>query len=128
MLKTFSKKYRIRVYRYENVGNHLHLLLKTEGKSQSGAKADFQNFLRRFAGAVAFQVTDAKKASPQGGFWEKLAYSRLITWGREYKAIHDYFTKNFFESKGLWAGASDSFLSPWLLSMIQAGVGPPTGI
>ncbi len=125
LLYKFAEKYQIRIYRFVNVGNHLHLLIKTQARQYTVAQKNFQNFLRCFAGAVAFWVTGAKKASPKGGFWEKLVYSRMVIWGKQFKSISDYFTKNFFESKGLWAGKEDGWLTPWLLSLIEAGVGPP---
>jgi hypothetical protein len=125
LLDVCAKRYHIKVYRSVNVGNHLHLLIKTEAKHYTAAQADFQNFLRQFAGAVAFFVTNAKKSEPKGGFWDKLVYSQIVNWGRQYKSVRDYFTKNFFESKNLLAGPQDGWLTPWLLSMIEAGVGPP---
>ena len=126
LLKACAAQYHIKVYRFVNVGNHLHLLIKTEAKQYVSAKRDFHAFLRQFAGAVAFQITGAKKASPKGGFWEKLAYSRIVSWGREYQGMKDYFTKNFLESKGLWWGKGDSWLRPILVSLRKAGVGPPS--
>jgi len=124
LLDTYAYKYHIKVYRFENVGNHLHLLIKTETRKFHTAKREFQGFLRQFAGEVAFIVTGAKKSTPKGGFWEKRVYSRLVTWGREFRAIGDYFSKNFFESKGLWAGKKDGWITPWLESMIEAGMVP----
>ena len=109
----------------------MHLLIKTEAKQYTVAKVEFQDFMRRFAGAIAFKITGAKKG--QGlerntngrSFWEKLAFSRIVEWGRQYKKVHDYFTKNFFESQGLWFGKHDAWTSPWLSSLVEAGVGPP---
>jgi len=129
LLNTCAGRYHIKVYRFENVGNHLHLLIQTEARQYQTAKREFQGFLRQFAGEIAFRITGAKKSTPRGGFWEKRVYSRLVTWGREFRSLCDYFTKNFFESKGLWAGAQDGWITPWLESMIEAGiavgVGPP---
>ena len=125
LLKTCAKRYRIKVYRSENVGNHLHLLVKTEEKKYWLARDNFSGFLREFGGAVAFNITGAKKASPQGGFWEKRVYSRLVSWGREFDRIKEYFAKNFYEAKKLWTGAWDVDFQPVLASMCEAGVGPP---
>jgi len=104
ILETCSKHYGIRVYRFVNVGNHLHLLIKTEAHQRLQARENLAAFLRRFAGEVAFQITGAKKGSAKGGFWDRLVYSRIVNWGRQYDTIHQYFTKNFFESVGLWTG------------------------
>ena len=124
LLNECKARYHIRVYRSVNVGNHLHLLVKTETRQYAIAKTEFQAFLRRFAGAVAFQITGARKTKPRK-FWNKLVYSRLVTWGREHEVLHDYLTKNFFESKGLWWGPNDSWFRPVRESLIAAGLGPP---
>jgi hypothetical protein len=125
LLNECSRRYHIKVYRFINVGSHLHLLIKTEARQYYVAKREFQGFLRQFAGAVAFKVTGARKGEAKGGFWHKLAYTTLVQWGRQYEAIKDYFTKNFFESKGLWAGKYDGWITPWLQSIVEAGAGPP---
>lgn len=104
-LEFCAKKYKIRVYNFQNVGNHLHLLVQTKTRTYKEAQLDFQNFLRRFAGETAFLVTKAKKGQSKGGFWNALTFSRIMTWGREFKTVSEYFTKNFFESKGLWSGS-----------------------
>ncbi len=127
LLKACCDKHRIRVYRFVNVGNHLHLLLKTKARKYEYAKRDFQRFLKEFAGAVAFRITGAKKTepNPKGRFWDKLLYSRIVSWGREYENLRDYFTKNFFESVGLWWGKTDSWLRPMRESFQEAGLRPP---
>ena len=104
VLKTCSEAYGIKVYRFVNVGNHLHVLVKTEARQRLQARENLASFLRRFAGEVAFQITGAKKGAGKGGFWDRLVYSRIVSWGRQYDIISLYFTKNFFESVGLWTG------------------------
>lgn len=86
----------VKIYRYANVGNHLHLLVKTP------TRRAFQRFLRDLAGTVAALVTGAKKSSPlRGRFWDALAYTRIVSWGREFKNLELYFIKNLFEAAGL---------------------------
>ena len=104
-LKVCAKKYHIKIHNFQNVGNHLHLLIQSKTKTYKEAQEEFQSFLRRFAGEVAFIITNAKKGAAKGRFWDALAYSRIVTWGREFKVVTDYFTKNLFESKGLWTGS-----------------------
>ena len=94
LVHTAARRFGIRVYRYANVGNHLHLLVQTR-KSR-----DFQNFLRFLTGAVAFAVSGARKGNPIGRFWEKLAYTRIVSWGREFETVTAYFIKNLFEAAG----------------------------
>ena len=109
LLHDCAKRYRIRVYRFVNVGNHLHILIKSGAGAHLEAKRNFQGFAREFAGAVAFQVTGAKKTDAKGHFWDRTFFSRILSWGREFKRVTEYFTKNFLESQGLWSGSWDPF-------------------
>ena len=89
-----AARHGVRIYRFANVGNHLHLLVKTHTRSA------FQRFLRELAGVIAALVTGAIKGSP-GNFWDGLAYSRIVTWGRDLRNVEQYFIKNIFEAAGL---------------------------
>ena len=94
ILSRIGEKRNIRVYRYANVGNHLHLLV------QAKSRRDFQAFLREFAGAVAVAVTGAAKGRPQK-FWDSLAWSTVVEWGRQFKNVTRYILLNLMETSGL---------------------------
>src|SRR5262249_12288540 len=83
----------IRVYRYANVGNHLHLLL------QASSRREFQAFLREFSGAVAVTMTGAAKGRPKK-FWAHLAWSKVVGWGRQFKNAARYVMLNVLEGTG----------------------------
>src|SRR5271170_2326550 len=93
-LERISRSRRVRIYRYANVGNHLHLLV------QARTRRDFQAFLREFAGAVAVTATGAAKGRPQK-FWDGLAWSEVVGWGRHYKNVVRYIMLNVLEASGL---------------------------
>jgi REP element-mobilizing transposase RayT len=90
-------KYGVKLYKYENVGNHLHLL------AQFPSRRELKVFLRVFAQAVMFQVTGARKGKPQGRFFDAIAYSKVVSWGREFTALKAYLWKNALESLGFSA-------------------------
>lgn len=94
-----ARKYGIRIYRFANVGNHMHLLVMTRSRSA------FQGFLREISGGIAALVTGARKAHPIGSpgerFWDFLAYTRIVSWGRDIRNLELYFIKNLFEAAGL---------------------------
>ncbi|HEY8278126.1 MAG TPA: hypothetical protein VIH99_00795 [Bdellovibrionota bacterium] len=90
-----SKRFRIRIYRYQNVGNHLHLGV------QAASRPEFQNFLRVLPQAVAFLVTKTRKGNPIGRFWDDLVCSRVVEWGRDWSGLRKYFDKNKFEAAGV---------------------------
>jgi hypothetical protein len=62
----------------------------------------FQAFLRSFSGIVARIVTGARRGLPlRGGpFWSALAWSRIVTWGREYGTVRHYIFRNQIEAAG----------------------------
>jgi hypothetical protein len=84
----------VRVYDFANVGSHLHLLVRARRREA------FQAFLRAFCGIVARIVSGAKRGLPlRGGpFWSGLAWSRIVTWGREYWTVRHYIFRNRIEA------------------------------
>jgi REP element-mobilizing transposase RayT len=95
ILELISKRYGVRVIRFQNVGNHLHLLI--QGKS----RILLQSFLRTLPAKIALAVTQAKKGNPQGRFFDEILFSRVVDWGRDLDRIVRYFRKNEFEAAGI---------------------------
>lgn len=95
LLRRLATENAVQVYQFANVGNHLHLLAVCRERRA------FQRFLRTFAGLIARAVTGAQRGRPAGKFWDTLAYSRVITWGREYRCVRAYILNNEFEAGGL---------------------------
>lgn len=90
-LKKYADKFDVWVYDYVNVGNHLHLSVKAKTKD------GFRNFLRAFAGHVAQFVTGARPGIKEK-FWDVLAYSRIVEWGRAFQIVRKYFVKNLLQA------------------------------
>ena len=118
-------RFNVKVSEYAVAGNHLHLLIKGESREE------IQNFFRVFAGHVAQNILKncplpitpggAPQKSPsssrgsqaamekkgckknQRKFWSYLIYSRLVTWGRELKAVRNYIKKNILETLNMIA-------------------------
>jgi REP element-mobilizing transposase RayT len=91
-LRRYARRYGVRVYQFANAGNHLHLLVRVK------CRLALQNFLRVFAGLVARRVTGARKGKPVGRFWDMLAYSRLMSWGRDFFGVRRYVAQNELEA------------------------------
>lgn len=94
-----AAKNQVKVRGYVNVGNHLHLIV------QPRTKAGFQRFLRTFSGVVARIVTGARRGQAHGhgagrAFWDALAYSRVVEWGKAYASLHQYLRLNSAEAAG----------------------------
>jgi REP element-mobilizing transposase RayT len=93
--RRLARRHDVRLYRYANVGNHIHIL------GQVRKRGAFQAFLRGFAGVAARIVTGARQGKPVGRFWDRLAYTRIVSWGREYRAVRAYVKQNEQEALGL---------------------------
>jgi REP element-mobilizing transposase RayT len=94
-MRTIARRTSVRVYDYANVGNHIHLLVRAKHRSR------FQAFLRSFAGIAARLVTGARRGRPVGRFWDTLAYSRIVTWGRQFTRVREYIVQNELEALGV---------------------------
>ncbi|MCM2279415.1 MAG: hypothetical protein NDJ89_15175, partial [Oligoflexia bacterium] len=54
-------------------------------------------------GTIARTITGARKGVRKGRFWDALAYSRVVTWGRELKNVSIYVIMNELEGQGIWS-------------------------
>ena len=108
LMDRLKTRWNIQVYRYANVGNHLHLLIRAK------SRADWQGFIREFSGGVAMIVTGAKKGnalrrskstdtpeSAKRGFWDHLVFSRVVAFGRDFRTVATYVLKNLWEAAGI---------------------------
>jgi REP element-mobilizing transposase RayT len=93
LVYTWARAKHVKVHRFANVGNHLHLLLRAESREA------LQQFLKTFAGLAARAVTGAKKGVRHGKFWEKTAYSKLVP-GGAFRSVCAYLAKNKLEAIG----------------------------
>lgn len=95
IIQSQAKKWDIRLYRYENVGNHLHILLRTSHRVWLKA------FLRSITGLIARHILGAQRgAAKRIQFWDARPFSRIVTWGRDYKAMGKYLNKNQLQAIG----------------------------
>ena len=94
ILYTHAVRNQVTIERLANVGNHLHLLLRFR------ARQDLQRFFRTVAGLIPRAITGAQKGLRRGRFWDAPVYTRLVTWGRELKAVCAYLAKNRLEAIG----------------------------
>ncbi len=86
------------MYRYANVGNHLHLLIRVRSRK------DWQGFIRAFSGGVVMPVTVAKKgeAFRRGkSFWDHLLFTWIVSFGRDFNHVAKYVLTNLWEGLGV---------------------------
>jgi REP element-mobilizing transposase RayT len=124
LLKKLSTRWSISIYEKAISGNHIHLLVRAKQKIQ------LQNFLRVLAGQIAMQVGGRKKGSPnERKFWDLLAYSRLVSWGREFLKVKKYVFQNFLEAHEVFSRTepmSSYALDEWYQRLRVPTVSPGT--
>jgi REP element-mobilizing transposase RayT len=94
-MRSLARRHSVRVYEFANVSNHLHLLVRAKERKA------FQAFLRAFAGVTARLVTGARRGHAVGKFWDYLAFSRLVRWGRDFVGVRAYVMQNEMEARGM---------------------------
>lgn len=96
-------KYGVKLIRYSNNFNHLHLHLKF------ASRAVYLRFIRSLTGSLAMAVTGAKKMRPlatrlgAAKFFDQRPYMSVVTNYRQYRLTNDYIDKNQRESVGIWS-------------------------
>ena len=99
-----AARHGVTIQRYVCVGNHIHLLLQTKSRRMHMARPALRAFLRQTAGLVARVMTGAKKGAPAvRRFWDHLAWSRVVEWGKDLFGVHKYFEKNRADSYDILA-------------------------
>lgn len=118
ILRHQAKACGVKIYHLVNVGNHLHLVVRI----QSGKL--FRRFIRLVTGLIARHMMQAERGrgrkhlklagmteqkptnSPQDmptkkvkSFWIARPFTRLISWGKDYKYVSSYMEKNRRQAK-----------------------------
>jgi REP element-mobilizing transposase RayT len=85
----------VKVYRLANGGNHLHLIILPRSREA------FHAFIRSISGLIAREILRAERGCPKNlRFWDKRPFTRIMEWGREYKAVLNYLEQNVLEAYG----------------------------
>lgn len=93
MVYVYAARFRVHVYRFANVGNHLHLHVKASERKH------LADFLRVLAGRIAVTVSGARKHIKRiGKFWDHLCWSRMVNKGRDFHFVDRYIFANEMES------------------------------
>jgi len=92
MVYVYAYRFRVHVYRFANVGNHLHLLVRAKDRK------DLADYLRVLAGRIAVTVSGARKYVKRvGKFWDDLCWSRLVAWKKDFHFVQRYIYANELE-------------------------------
>jgi REP element-mobilizing transposase RayT len=114
-----AKLFGVRIYRFANAGNHLHLIVLPRSR---GA---FKNFLRAVSGLTARLVLGAERGSPQTqSFWDQRPFTRILEWGRDFLGVKKYLLQNALEAIGFVPYKTRKSRIP-LLARSRVSTAPP---
>jgi REP element-mobilizing transposase RayT len=95
LVHRLGKECGVKVYRFANSGNHLHLIVLPSSREA------FKSYIRAITGVIARLTLGAERGSAQNKrFWDAKPYTKIIEWGREYKATCAYLLQNTLEALG----------------------------
>lgn len=97
----------IRIFRFVNVGNHLHLVIRIQNRKC------FAKFIRSVTGLIARHVMENERGKERGDeysnsmsralrktkFWISRPFTRLISWGKDFNHLSRYMAKNRAQAK-----------------------------
>lgn len=103
--RSMASKHSVKIYRYANSGNHLHLILLPK------SRVAFRNFIRAITGLIARIVLKAERGKARteadehvekstSRFWDARPFSRILEWGRDYQNVCWYLLQNTLEATG----------------------------
>ena len=99
VVRAQAQKFGVEIYRFANVGNHLHLLVK------ASYRKGFIYFLRSISGIIAriamgAERGKAKLSESARGFWDQRPWTRILLTWTEFKNVKKYVEQNFNEAMG----------------------------
>ena len=98
LVQRTSQRHGVKVYRFANSGNHLHLVIKPVSKRA------FQTYIRAISGLIARITLGAEKGKAKGlKFWDARPFTRIVEWGQDYQNVCNYVLQNTVEAIGFIA-------------------------
>lgn len=92
----FANKFAVKIYRYANSGNHLHLLIRPYNRYA------YRNYIKTITGLIARITLSVERGKSKGiKFWSVKPFSRIVLFGRDYKGLCAYILQNTLESLGV---------------------------
>lgn len=113
ILSSTAKKYKIRIYRFSIVSNHIHIIFRARRRwlyrafvcSFTGQIAQavmgnlsFKDFLKGLAGEG---VRQERRQHKEQRFWEHRPFTRILDWGKDYQICMRYLLQNTKEALGI---------------------------
>ncbi len=86
LLAKYSSRFGVKIYKYAICGNHIHIVLRVPDRIV------YRAWIRTVTGrmAINFKVK-----------WGLSPWSRILSWGREFKTVIKYVLQNTLEAEGI---------------------------
>jgi REP element-mobilizing transposase RayT len=95
LVHRLGKKTGVKVYRFANSGNHLHFIVLPKSRDA------FKAYIKAITGIIARITLEAERGNAKGlRFWDAKPYTRILEWGRDFRAACRYVLKNTLEALG----------------------------
>ncbi|MBI2606880.1 MAG: hypothetical protein HYW49_12465 [Deltaproteobacteria bacterium] len=112
IVRVYAKRFRVRVMEFQNVGNHLHLLV------QASKREDFRSFMRTIPAQIATRVTGARRGKalkpiPAGDGEMGISCGRLPQGARGAKGKTSENRSAAEEKRRFWDGLVYSRVVHW---------------
>lgn len=136
----FAKKFGVKIYERAINSNHIHLLLRITNRVL------YRAFIKAVSGKIVSHVMNnqsfklfsesrinsergdgysgsengSKKSKEDQGFWEFRPFSRIVSWGKDYKTCVAYLGQNVLEALGfILYTKRKNYYSKWLNKVFQ---------
>ena len=110
-----SKRFHVRVVKFANVGNHLHLVVRLPGRG-SVARDQYSAWIRTLMALLAREVGGARRGRPlrdeRGArvkFWDSRPFTRVVRGLKGFRVIDRYTLKNQLEAQGFGRDFAEVF-------------------
>ena len=88
-----ARKFNIKIYNWSANWTHIHLLVKVQQRE------DYIKFIRALTAILTLRLRQADKLN--GKLFDLRPFTRIVTWGRDFKNAFQYQTLNQLEAHGL---------------------------
>ena len=83
----YSRKFGVQIYKKSVQKDHYHLVIRISNPQS------YKKFIRSLTAALARQLGK--------GMWKLIPFSRVLSWGREFKTVIAYVEQNEMEALGV---------------------------
>lgn len=103
LVQRLARQKNVKVYRFANSGNHLHLIILPRSLHA------FKAYIRALSGLIARITLGAERGKSRSDFsparlnkkfWDARPFTRIIEWGKEFKTVVSYVAQNKLEAMG----------------------------